>query len=528
MPYRKSVADPPDESSEQGRSRSAAERRDRAQPPKGCPPLPRPLAIPGRAPDEEGRRDAGLARAAGLGQRRAVSSACSLNIYNPIAGLVGRGGREDLRGRRELPQHVRHRHRGLLRLRLGRQSPLHEPVPRPDPVRRPGQQGEQQQCPLPDPRLRAVPQIARLRHRGLALGGREDPVRHARLLLRGARGGIEPGVPDLSARKVHPKPPVKRRAGRDRGRGLKVKAKTAGDVPDQDMRPFGDAWSARSSSSGSSTSPAPGSTWSCPSTKAGTYALSAAFTKAGDYGIVQLALDGKPLGRPIDLYEPSPRWSTPEPSPLGRPSWTGDHTLSITIDGQEPQEHQLPRRPRLDQARPCSDESPTVGHAIASRIRRLPLVRHAMSYPTNPRSLRIFRDSASWACPSPRIVHCGQFLDRSCGTRCGMGLRGGVEPLQDRERRPGPAQAQGVGAHQRRACRARRAGGRSCRPGPAGCCSGSPPPSSRRWSEFRSSWPGIGLTTTMGSPWPSPPTWSARPACRPPGRRPPSTRPSRS
>ncbi len=55
--------------------------------------------------------------------------------------------------------------------------------------------------------------------------------------------------------------------------------------------------------------------------------LSAAFTKAGDYGTVQLGLDGKDLGRPIDLYEPVPavihtetcRWarqpSTPAPTP---------------------------------------------------------------------------------------------------------------------------------------------------------------------------------------------------------------------
>ena len=60
-----------------------------------------------------------------------------LEHLQPHAGLVGRGRREDLRRWRELPQHVRHRDRGLLRLRLGRQPPLHESVPRPDAVRRP-------------------------------------------------------------------------------------------------------------------------------------------------------------------------------------------------------------------------------------------------------------------------------------------------------------------------------------------------------------------------------------------------------
>jgi hypothetical protein len=38
--------------------------------------------------------------------------------------------------------------------------------------------------------------------------------------------------------------------------------------------------------------------------KAGQYKLIAVFTKAGDYGIFEIAVDGKPLGKPIDLYDP--------------------------------------------------------------------------------------------------------------------------------------------------------------------------------------------------------------------------------
>src|SRR5262245_16257514 len=53
---------------------------------------------------------------------------------------------------------------------------------------------------------------------------------------------VEPGIPDLSARKIHPKPPVKREPGAIEAEDLKVKGKTAGEVPNQDMAPFGDAW----------------------------------------------------------------------------------------------------------------------------------------------------------------------------------------------------------------------------------------------------------------------------------------------
>ncbi len=36
----------------------------------------------------------------------------------------------------------------------------------------------------------------------------------------------------------------------------------------------------------------------------GQYELMAVFTKAGDYGIFEIAVDGKIIGKPIDLYDP--------------------------------------------------------------------------------------------------------------------------------------------------------------------------------------------------------------------------------
>ena len=66
----------------------------------------------------------------------------------------------------------------------------------------------------------------------------------AAFFYAGAGAQIEPGIPDLFRRKVYPKPALKREPGVTEAEDLKVKACTAGDVPGQDMLPFGDAWSA--------------------------------------------------------------------------------------------------------------------------------------------------------------------------------------------------------------------------------------------------------------------------------------------
>ena len=148
---------------------------------------------------------------------------------------------------------------------------------------------------------------------------------------------VEPGIPDLSTRKVYPKPPIKREPGVVEGEDLKVKSKTAGDVPNQDMTPFGDAWSGASQLWWVVHEPKARLDLELPVKKAGTYAISAAFTKAGDYGTVQLALDGKPLGEPIDLYAPLPRVLHTGDILLGTATLdAGPQTLSITVTGKNP------------------------------------------------------------------------------------------------------------------------------------------------------------------------------------------------
>jgi hypothetical protein len=152
----------------------------------------------------------------------------------------------------------------------------------------------------------------------------------------GAR--IEPGIPDLSTRKVYPKPPIKREPGVVEGEDLKVKTKTAGDVPNQDMTPFGDAWSGASQLWWVVHEAKARLDLELPVKMAGTYAIWAAFTKAGDYGTVQLAIDNKPLGDPIDLYAPFPSVLHTGAVPLGTAMLdAGPQALSITVTGKNPQ-----------------------------------------------------------------------------------------------------------------------------------------------------------------------------------------------
>ncbi|MGC8643640.1 MAG: hypothetical protein ACP5XB_27595, partial [Isosphaeraceae bacterium] len=154
----------------------------------------------------------------------------------------------------------------------------------------------------------------------------------------GSNARIEPGVPDLSGRKVHPKPALKREPGVIEAEDLKVKAKTAGDVPNQDMLSFGDAWSAGRQLWWVVHEPGAKLDLELPVKQSAAYALSAAFTKAGDYGIVALELDGKPLGEEIDLYAPFPSVIHTGEMPLGKVALDeGAHTLSIILKGKNAQ-----------------------------------------------------------------------------------------------------------------------------------------------------------------------------------------------
>jgi hypothetical protein len=70
--------------------------------------------------------------------------------------------------------------------------------------------------------------------------------------------------------------------------------------------------------------------------KEGEYEIAAAFTMAGDYGIVQLKLDDKPLGEPLDLYNYPDVIASGEIALGTRKLAAGKHTLSLVLTGANP------------------------------------------------------------------------------------------------------------------------------------------------------------------------------------------------
>jgi hypothetical protein len=107
-------------------------------------------------------------------------------------------------------------------------------------------------------------------------------------------------------------PPPYRIEGAIEGEKLKVLGKSGDfEVGPQDMGPFGDGkWSGDAQLW---VRPPKKGEWvdlELPVAADGKYQVAAYMTKARDYGIVQFSLDGKPLGQPIDGFEPEGVHST--------------------------------------------------------------------------------------------------------------------------------------------------------------------------------------------------------------------------
>jgi len=86
------------------------------------------------------------------------------------------------------------------------------------------------------------------------------------------------------------------------GEKLKILAKTAGKADTQDLYNFGVSWSGDAHLWWIEAEPADTLDLAVPVQKTAAYRLKIQLTKAIDYGIVQLYLDGKKLGGPIDLF----------------------------------------------------------------------------------------------------------------------------------------------------------------------------------------------------------------------------------
>jgi hypothetical protein len=116
------------------------------------------------------------------------------------------------------------------------------------------------------------------------------------------------------------------------GEKLKILGKTGGETQEQDLTGFDGAWSNDALLWWIGAKPGDKLDLALPVKTNGKYRLSAQMTKAPDYGIVQLYLDGEKLGQPIDLYRKTVRPS--EVLALGEHELTaGEHKLTAEIVG---------------------------------------------------------------------------------------------------------------------------------------------------------------------------------------------------
>lgn len=120
-------------------------------------------------------------------------------------------------------------------------------------------------------------------------------------------GGSDPymAVPVAERANYYVQPVVPKIPGVIEGEALKVLAKTGGNPQEQDMTGFGGQWSGDAHLWWTDAKPGDRLELALPVETSARYEVSAQLTKARDYGIVQLWLDGKKLGEPIDLYDPN-------------------------------------------------------------------------------------------------------------------------------------------------------------------------------------------------------------------------------
>jgi len=116
------------------------------------------------------------------------------------------------------------------------------------------------------------------------------------------------------------------------GEDLKILGKVAGRVRACDLSRYGKGWSGSSHLYWTRAKPGDTLELCVPVERSGRYRLEAQFTKACDYAVVQLYLDGKELCKPIDLYSINLR-----PSgclDMGIHELTaGEHNLRVEIVG---------------------------------------------------------------------------------------------------------------------------------------------------------------------------------------------------
>jgi len=153
-----------------------------------------------------------------------------------------------------------------------------------------------------------------------------------------APGGSDPyrAVPLAERADYYVQPVVAKIPGVIEGEALKVLSKTGGNPQAQDLTGFGDQWSGDAQLWWTDAQPGDRLELDLPVATSAQYEVTAQLTKARDYGIVQLWLDGKKLGEPLDLYDPNvvPLRGVK----LGRHELAaGPHKLTVEITGANAQ-----------------------------------------------------------------------------------------------------------------------------------------------------------------------------------------------
>lgn len=116
------------------------------------------------------------------------------------------------------------------------------------------------------------------------------------------------------------------------GENLRVVSLSGGRTTIQRIEQFG--WSGGAQLWWTGAQPGDKLVLALPSTAAGRFLLIAQFSRACDYGIVQLSLDGEKLGGPLDLDDPG---VVVRPTRLGIYSLVaGEHRLTVELAGANP------------------------------------------------------------------------------------------------------------------------------------------------------------------------------------------------
>lgn len=143
-----------------------------------------------------------------------------------------------------------------------------------------------------------------------------------------APGGVDPydPVPVEDRHGYYVKPPAI--AG-----GFRILGEPAGDPRTQKMTHYQDKWTSDDHLWWIGAKPGDKLQVALPVETDGRYEVSVILTKARDYGIVQLSIDGKNIGDPVDLY--NPQVIRTDAIPLGTAELTkGQHVLGVEILGK--------------------------------------------------------------------------------------------------------------------------------------------------------------------------------------------------